>query len=81
MVILVAAAVLSEMKQTLSTEAQLYQDYPDAIRAGLSPSNAITKLLFLVGASSGLVGGIYVALNQRGGLVALAAAGPLLRLT
>jgi uncharacterized membrane protein YphA (DoxX/SURF4 family) len=79
MVVLYSISVLSEMNQSFSNETQRYQqDYPDAIRSGLSLGYAVGKVLFIAGTISGLVGGILTSLGKGRGLIAMSAAAPLI---
>jgi hypothetical protein len=77
--LLYSASLYSEWNPKFSVETQKYQDeYPDAIRSGLSSSFALSKLCALVGSLAGTMGSALILLNPRRGLLPMAASAPLI---
>ena len=65
LLLLYIASLYAEWTQDIAPEATRYQsDYPDAIRSGLALGFAISKLLWLVGSSVGVLGSVLIALGK-----------------
>ena len=81
LVVVFAAAAYTELTFPISPESQRYQaDYPDAIRNGLSSLYLYSKIAWVIGSLSGILGVALIMLSKRHAFTPLALSAPLVAL-
>jgi hypothetical protein len=81
LVIVFVTAFYLDWNFLLSAESQQYQsDYPDAIRSGISFIFLFSKLLWVIGTISGLIGVALVLFTKRHGLIPIILSAPFIAL-
>lgn len=79
LVLVFAISLYLEWHYPLSPESQKYQaDYPDAIRSGPDLMYVLSKLAWLAGCVSGVMGVLMILFTKRHGLVPIILSAPLI---